>query len=117
MRKGKTCVRWADLVRAYPDLNKTVCFYPKQASLSSVTRRTPRSKNKIYTWSLAPGGSFGTMTAKQLLEMTQLWYRTHKQWKWTSEHQIGGGTGGVAHGLAIGQSSVASRTGLRRSRL
>ena len=25
------------------------------------------------------------MTAKQLLEMTQLWYRTHEQWKWTSE--------------------------------
>ena len=25
------------------------------------------------------------MTAKQLLEMTQLWYKTHEQWKWTSE--------------------------------
>ena len=25
------------------------------------------------------------MTAKQLLEMTKLWYRTHEQWKWTSE--------------------------------
>ena len=50
MKKGKTCVRWVDLVRAYPDLGKTVCFYPKQASLRSVTRRSPRSKNKIYTW-------------------------------------------------------------------
>ena len=26
-----------------------------------------------------------TMTAKQLLEMTQLWYKTHEQWKWASE--------------------------------
>ena len=25
------------------------------------------------------------MTAKQLLEMTQLWYKTHEQWKWTSK--------------------------------
>ena len=25
------------------------------------------------------------MTAKQLLEMTQLWYKTHEQWKWTSD--------------------------------
>ena len=25
------------------------------------------------------------MTAKQLLEMTQLWYKTHEQWKWASE--------------------------------
>ena len=25
------------------------------------------------------------MTAKQLMEMTELWYKTHKQWKWTSD--------------------------------
>ena len=25
------------------------------------------------------------MTAKQLFEMTQLWYKTHEQWKWTSD--------------------------------
>ena len=25
------------------------------------------------------------MTAKQLLEMTQLWYKTHQQWMWASE--------------------------------
>ena len=50
MKKGKTCVRWADLVRAYPDLTKTVCFYPKQASMRSVMRHTPHHKNKVYTW-------------------------------------------------------------------
>ena len=25
------------------------------------------------------------MTAKQLMEMTELWYKTHQQWKWTSD--------------------------------
>ena len=50
MRKTKTCVKWADLVRAFPHLGQTVCFYPKQASLRSVTRRTPRSQDKMVTW-------------------------------------------------------------------
>ena len=44
----KTCVKWADLVRAFQ--GQTVCFYPKQASLRSVTRRMPRSQDKIVTW-------------------------------------------------------------------
>ena len=48
--QGKTCVSWAELARAYPDRTKTVCFYPKQASMRSVVTHTPRSKNKVHTW-------------------------------------------------------------------
>ena len=47
MRK-QTCVKWSDLVRAFP--GNTVCFYPKQASLRSVVKRLPRSKDKLVTW-------------------------------------------------------------------
>ena len=32
-----------------------------------------------------PKGSVDRMTAKQLLEMTQMWYKAHEQLKWTSD--------------------------------
>ena len=49
-QKGKTCVSLARLARRYPDITKTVCFYPKQASMRSLINYTPRRTNKVHLW-------------------------------------------------------------------
>ena len=48
--QGKTCLSLSRIARAYPDITKTVCFYPKQASMRSLVSNTPRSKNKVVAW-------------------------------------------------------------------
>ena len=49
-KKGKTCLSLAHLARRYPDITKTVCFYPKQATMRSLINATPRRISKVQAW-------------------------------------------------------------------
>ena len=49
-RRGKTCLSLANVARRYPDMTKTVCFYPKQATLRSLINVTPHRTSKVRAW-------------------------------------------------------------------
>ena len=49
-KKGKTCLSLANVARRYPDMTKTVCFYPKQATLRSLINTTPHRTSKVRAW-------------------------------------------------------------------
>ena len=49
-KKGKTCLSLDHLARRYPDITKTVCFYPKQATMRSLINATPRRTSKVQAW-------------------------------------------------------------------
>ena len=49
-KKGKTCLSLANVARRYPDMTKTVCFYPNQATLRSLINTTPHRTSRVRSW-------------------------------------------------------------------
>ena len=49
-KKGKTCLSLANVARRYPDMTKTVCFYPNQATLRSLINTTPHRTSRVRNW-------------------------------------------------------------------